>query len=485
VNNILGIDIGTSGCKLVILDEGGSLIATTSHELHPRLTAKGTVEISPNDWYMAVVTGLRELSLGGADLKEIVSVGVTGQMQGSTYVDSSCNPVRDSILWSDTRSGVEVNWMNQNFPTAIEEILGYGLATGLTAPQILWVKTHEPEHWKQTHKFLHAPNFIIAKLTGEMTADHNNIGLSGLNDFKANGWSHEILDFLGIDVEKVPELRSCFESIGVVSAQAASQTGLRQGTTVVSAGGDSAAENYSIALANSDRVKIRLGSAGDMNVVVPFTSLNQGRMRGIRDVLPDYVLLSAWTKACAVSVKWARSVFFSELPLDGSTYARMDLEAAACPAGSDGLIYFPYLSGEATPYFNNEISAKFLGMRPWMNRGHFARAVYEGVSYSLLDAFRSTREFDFASKFIVVGGGAKSAVWVSILSNVMGHDIVIPKNCDAAFGAALIAGESAGIFNGASIAQRNLEASTWVVPDAESHEIYQQGFTNYLKFAGR
>jgi xylulokinase len=485
VGNILGIDLGTSGCKLVILDEDGKLLATTSQEVHPTTNADGTVEQDPNDWYGAPIAGLRLLESRGADLGAISAVGVDGQMQGITLVNRDCDPVRDSILWNDTRSDREFEWLKSRDQERIEDTIGCPLSTGLTITKILWLQAHEPDSWRKTHKFMHAANFLIAKLTGEMTADQNNLGQSGLNDFVRNGWSEELLELVGVDPDKVPELRQCFDVIGQVTVRAAAETGLRAGTPVVAAGGDSAAESYSIALAGSDRMKIRLGTAGDMNVVVHFDSLDPRRLRGIRDVLPDYVLFGAYTRACASSVKWARSLFYSDLPLAESTYVRMDADASTVAPGSDGLLYFPYLNGEASPYFNSHISAKFLGIRAGMGRHHFARAVYEGVSFSLRDVIRSTREFDFARRFVVVGGGAKSSLWVTILADVLGHDTLVPRNCDAAFGAALIAGDGTGSFDGRAAAAANVDDHVRVAPDPGRHAIYDEGFERYLEFAGR
>lgn len=485
MGNILGIDLGTSACKVVLLDEAGRLLGTKSEEVHPITSADGRVEQDPNGWYTAAIAGLHRLAADGADLRAITAVGVTGMMQGISVVDRDCNPVRDSILWNDTRSDREATWLKEQDQVAVQTIIGCPVSTGLTITKILWLQAHEPETWRKTHTFLHAANFMIAKLTGEMTADQNNLGQSGLNDFVRNGWSQELLDLANVDRAKVPELRQCFDVVGRVTARAATETGLCAGTPVVAAGGDSAAESYSIALAGSDRMKIRLGTAGDMNVVVPFASLDPTRMWGIRDVMPDYVLFGAYTRACAASVKWARSVFYSELPRDETTYAHMDVDAATVAPGSDGLLYFPYLYGEATPYYDSHISAKFMGMRAGMDRSHFARAVYEGVSFSLRDTIRSTHVFDVAQRFVVVGGGARSRLWVSILADVLGHDTLVPRNCDAAFGAALIAGEGTETFDGRAAAIANVDDHELVAPDAARATIYTEGFERYLEFAGR
>ena len=484
MSKVLGVDLGTSGCKLAVVSSLGLVEATASCDLHPRSDPHGKVEIDPKEWYAALISALGHLRSKGVELGSVVTVGVTGQMQGTTLVDRDCNPVRNSILWNDTRSEAEATWFNEKYP-GIDAVTGCQLSTGVTVSQVLWVMKHEPRSWERTFKVLHAPNYLIAKLTGELIADHNNLGLSGLNDFVANDWSAELLQVAGIERDKVPEVRQCFDVVGHISSQAASETGLAAGVPVVAAGGDSAAESFSLALAGSNRMKIRLGSAGDLNIVVPFASLDSGRLRGIRDVLPGYVVIGAHTRGCAASVKWARGVFFSELPAEDASYEAMDREAASVGAGSDGLLYFPYLSGEAAPYYTSTISAKFLGVRAGMRRGHFMRAVYEGVAYSLRDVIRSVKAFETAREYAVVGGGARSRLWTSVLADVLGHDVVVPESCDAAFGAALIAGEGTKEFDGVELARSSVARNVRIVPDPQRHATYDLGFEAYAEFAGR
>lgn len=486
MNYILGIDIGTSGCKLVLLDEAGNLNKTIHKELFPITKSDGTVEQNPNDWYLAITDCLREMRLyDNINLENIVAIGVTGQMQGISVVDENCEPIRNSILWNDIRNEVETAEIREKYQGVFEKIIGYSLSTGLTLSKILWLKRHEPENWEKTFKFLHSSNFIIAKLTGRMSADNNNIGQSGLNDIRTNSWSMELIKKFGVETDKVPELICCFEVVGTITEKAAQESGLRVGTKVIAAGGDSGAESFSISLADSDRMKVRLGTAGDMNVVLHESKLDQDSLHGLRDVMPGFLLIGAYTRACAFSIKWARSLFYSEMASDESTYIQMDDDASHIPLGSDGLIYYPYLYGEASPYFSSTITAKFHGMRGGMERSHFVRAVYEGVSFSIRDVIRSTPEFKFAKQYVLVGGGTKSKLWVSIIADVLGHDLLIPKNCDAAYGAALIAGDGAGIWNGRTLANQNVADHILIKHVPENHQIYNGQFEKYLEFAGK
>lgn len=484
---VLGIDIGTSGCKCVLLDMQGKPFKSKSREYFPVMLADGTVEQNPNEWYAAVIGCLQEFStVDGVDLKEIVAVSVTGQMQGITLLGADGEPVRDSILWNDIRCEKETNLLNEQFQSIFERTIGFPATPALTVSKIHWLKNNEPENWHKTDKFTFASNFITYRLTGRITADENNITLSGLNDVKKNAWSDELIALCGVEPSKVPELTGCFDVIGHITKKAAAETGLSEGVPVVAGGGDAGAESYSIGIAGTSKMKIRLGSAADINMVVHIDKVRHMEVwPGIRDVMRDYVLIGRYTKACAASIKWVRDVFYSEQPAESATYVLMDKEARAVPLGAGGLLYHPYLSGENAPYFNSALRAKFTGINAGHRRGHFVRAAYEGVSFSIRDVIQSVREFQNAEEYIFVGGGTKSALWISILADVLGKGGIIPEYCDAAYGAALMAGHGVGIWDGRATAENNMKNSRRVYHDPENHEKYNEVFKRYMELAGK
>ena len=486
MNCVLGIDIGTSGCKLVLLDEKGNHLLTESQELFPTTKADGTVEQNPNDWYQTTISCLNKMKNEyKIDLHHICAIGVTGQMQGITLLDKNYEPVRNSMLWNDIRSEKETAALKEKHQVYMESITGYPISTGLSVTKIHWLKKHEPQSWEKTFKFIYASNFISFKLTGIVSTDENNICQSGLSDIRKNQWSEELLNICEIEKDKLPQVLGCFEIIGGVTKKAAQETGLKEGTLVIAGGGDAGAESYSISLADANRMKIRLGTAADMNVVYHTSKVTNDQWQGFRDVVKDYLLFSAIIKSCAFSIKWARSVFYSEQPAGPETYVLMDKEAATIPLGSEGLIYFPYLYGEAAPYYNPNLTAKFMGMKGGMNRGHFVRSVYEGVSFAIRDVIRSTQQFENIKEFVFIGGGTKSRLWLSILADVLGHDALLPKYCDAAYGAALMAGDGTKMWDGKTIAARNMQDCTLIKSIPENHQKYTEIFGKYLEYAGK
>jgi xylulokinase len=483
---VLGIDIGTSGCKLVLLDEKGSHLLTKSQELFPITKVDGTVEQNPKEWYLAMASCLKAMERDNhIDLHRICAIGVTGQMQGITLLDKDNEPVRNSILWNDIRCEKEMTVLKEKHQAYIEGITGYPITTGLSVSKIHWLKNHEPENWEKTSKFLFASNYISFKLTGVLNTDENNICQSGLSDIRKNTWSEELLELCEVGKDKLLPVFGCFDLVGGVTERSAAETGLKQGTPVIAGGGDAGAESYSISLADEERMKIRLGTAADLNVVYNVSKVINDEWHGFRDVVKDFVLFSAITKSCAFSVKWARSVFYSEQPAAPETYDLMDREADIIPLGSEGLIYYPYLYGEAAPYYNPGLTAKFIGMRGGITRGHFVRAVYEGVAFAIKDVIRCTTQFKDIKQFVFVGGGTKSRLWISILADVLGHDALLPRNCDAAYGAALMAGDGVKLWDGKKIASNNMLDCTTVKSIPQNFERYNGIFEKYLQYAGK
>jgi xylulokinase len=354
----------------------------------------------------------------------------------------------------------------------------------LTVSKITWLKEHEQSNWNKTYKFTFAPNFITYKLTDRIIADENNLSFSGLNDVKNNCWSDELIRLCEVEKSKIPELTGCFDMIGTVTKRAALETGLQEGIPVVAGGGDGGSEKYSIGIEGMSKMIIRLGSAADIGIVVHVDQFKHLDIwPGIRGVMRDYLIISRYTTACAASIKWMRDVFFSELPAD--SYTVMDKEASTVPLGSEGLLYHPYLSGENAPYFNSSLRAKFNGINSGHRRMHFLRAVYEGVSFSLRDVINSVKEFENVKEVFFVGGGTKSKFWVAILTDVLGKGATIPQYCDAAYGAALMAGQGAGIWDARNKIESNLKNSIKVGFNEENHQKYNEVFKKYMELAGK
>lgn len=483
---LLGIDIGTSSCKCVLLDLNGKLIANRSSEYTPIMTADGASEQDPSDWYHAMIECLNDFKRNdNIELANIQAICPTGQMQGATFIGTNGEHIRKSILWNDIRCEYEVDILNQKYTELFINEIGFAATTALTISKLIWLKNREPENFNQISKFLLAPNYIGYKLTGEYVADVNNITLSGLNSLQQNCWSPELQKISEIPLSYFPKVVNSFSVIGTVTEKAAFETGLPVGAKVIAGGGDAASESFSIGISNLNKLKIRLGSAADINLVVPLSKLPVGVWPGIRDVVDNHILIGQYTKACAASVKWIRNTFFSELVNDENSYSKMDLEAKSIPIGSENLIYHPFLFGENAPYFDSSLRASYHGINGGHTRAHFLRAGYEGISFSIRDVLESVPNFMQAEEIIFVGGGTKSSLWVQILCDVIGKSALIAENCDAAFGAALMAGEGSGVLNSKEVVANNLRNSKRVEFNPENHKKYSEIFSKYRELVGK
>ena len=483
---VLGIDAGTGGCKCIFLDEGGNVAAKGSEEYSPFTKTDGTVEQDPADWYRAAIRVIKRLEAEGkVRLNEVRAAAVTGQMQGVTLIGKDGETVRKSVLWSDTRSRDEAAELNRRHGNTFLRICSMEYSSALTASKIRWIRKHEPEAWERTARFTVGAGYIPFRLCGKVISDTHNIGRTGLNDLNNGGWSGELLEINDIPAEKLPEVHDCFSVAGTVTQKAAAETGLPAGTPVVAGCGDAGAEGYAAGLAFSPRMKIRLGSAASLNIVVPHkTFFDRGCTNGINDVVAGHISLGAYTKSCAQSVKWAREVFFSELPKGPLAYGSMDSEGARSPLGAKNLLFHPYLYGEHAPYYDPSLSAKFHGIHGEHRRGDFVRAIYEGASFSIRDAIESLPAFREPAEYIYIGGGVKSSLWLSILTDVLGRQALLPRECDAAYGAALIAGHAAGCFNARTVIDESLRQARTVTPNLQNHYEYDLIYEKYKLLAG-
>lgn len=475
---VVGLDIGTSGGKVTVLGADGQLIFEGSQEWFPAQAADGTSEHDPREWVSGLRSILDRAVAAGVDLGQVQAVGVTGQMQGATFLGADGEVVRPSILWNDTRSLAQTDHIRECGGQWLRLEIGNEISDGLTLGKMLWLRENRPEEWACVQTVLHATNYIAYRLTGVLTADVNNIGQSGMNDVRGNDWSARIMREFDIDQALLPAVHACSTVIAQTSPGAA-DFGLPTGVPVVLCGGDASAEGYALALAGSSRMKIRLGSAADLNMVVAY---DDDRF-GIRDAQDGFLLCGTYIKACATTIRWVRTMFYSDEPQESRTYTLMDAEGAAVPVGSEGLILHPYLYGEAAPYFNASLSGMLHGIRAGMGRGHFVRAAYEGVSFALRQVIRGSEAFEGAQEFMLVGGGAGSDLFASTLAEVLQTDLVIPSETDSSFGAALMAGGAIGAWDGRELAESFLRSSRVVRHRPEVAEVLNAQYEVYCSLA--
>ncbi|HEX6800564.1 MAG TPA: xylulokinase [Ktedonobacterales bacterium] len=463
----LGVDVSTTGSKALLVGEDGAVVAnvTTPHDPpaspHPLWS-----EQDPADWWRATVASIRAAlsqadtvgASGGRPLPalgaraEVVAIGLTGQMHGLVLLDERGAALRPAILWNDQRTQAECDEMRARLGgrERLIQITGNDALPGFTAPKILWVRRHEPEVYARACHVLLPKDYVRLRLTGGYTLDKADGSGTALFDLARRDWSDDVLAALEVPRAWLPETFEGPEVTGRVTAEAAALTGLAEGTPVVAGGGDQAAQAVGVGAVEPGTVALTLGTSG-----VVFAPANrplvepQGRLHAFCHALPGRWHLMGVMLAAAGSLQWYRDTLAPDMPFDA-----LLAEAAEAPAGSDGLIFLPYLSGERTPHPDPLARGAFVGLTTRHRRAHLTRAVLEGVAFGLRDGFELLRSTGISGlgPVLVSGGGARSALWLEILAAVLGVELVREAPTEgAAYGAALLAGIGAGAWDASTL----------------------------------
>ena len=481
---VLGIDIGTGSCKCCLVTQTGEILAEASTEYAFDADAYGTARQNPDEWYHALIKTLKQLVASGADLKAVLAATVTGQMRGVTLIGNDNKPAASSILWNDTTCEEEAELLNNQYDKMLSEKTLNPLNSMCSLPKILRLKNKQPEIWGKTKKWLYPKDYINFRLTGVIATDHSDASGSSIYDFSRSGWSPEIIKTFDLEADKFPQIMDSFINIGNITDTAAKETGLPVETPVIIGGSDATVELFAAGVTGESQCKIRLGSScGISTVVKRYDSERYSHHYCWSPVTGEGIVLDINTRFCAQSVKWLRDVFYSELPKTGETYQLIDREAAAISPGAEGLIFHPYLKGEDAPYWNTALRGRFSGINLEHKRAHFARAVFEGIAFSIRDVLETYPEVYQGKSFHMIGGGIKSPTWLQCVVDIIGKPAVIPKSGEAAYGAGLIAW--AGLKDIAPEAVYSISngVEKTVMPDKKNSEVYDRQFRRYREIA--
>lgn len=482
---LLGIDVGTSACKCVLMDEKGAVIGEASREYEPLFSGPGASEQNPTDWVRAVFRSFRLLiRRTGADPRRIEAVGVTGQMRGLTFIGKSGAPIRNSILWNDTRCTAEAEAISTYHAETICRITKNPINTMASLPKLLWVMKHEPETWEETDALIYPKDYIVYRLTGSLQTDHSDASGSLLYDLKRRAWSDEICRLFSIDMGKLPPIRPSAEVVGIVTPAASRSTGIAPGTPVVAGGSDAVTELFAAGIRGPSGCKIRLGTSGALSTVTDNIDEIQKNLFYVWSYLdPTQWMLDINTRSCAQATVWLRNLAFGGAGTGDAGYRTMEREASSVAAGAEGVTFHPYLMGEDAPYWDVRLRGSFSGISPHHTRGHFVRAVYEGTAFALRDALGCLgKRGEGFTEFILVGGGVKNRLWTTIVLDVLGVDGKVPDHAGAAFGAAMLAGIGIGFFEGCRDAVKVCRGRYAALShSADNHVLYTRHFERYKR----
>ncbi len=481
MGHVLGIDASTTAVKAILIDEAGAVrgIGLSSYELSvPRPLWS---EQDPRLWWDGTVAAIRAvLANTGVPGADVVAVGLTGQMHGAVLLDAADEVLRPAILWNDQRTGAECDQIRQVVgPERLVAITGNDALTGFTAPKLVWVRDHEPDVWARVAHVLLPKDYVRLRLTGDHAMDKADGSGTMLFDLASRDWSGPILAALGIDPAWMPPTFEGPDVTGVLTAEAAAATGLRAGTPVIAGGGDQAANAVGVGAVEPGVVALSLGTSGVIFATTDRPLFEpRGRVHAFCHAVPGRWHMMSVMLSAAGSLRWFRDAL-----APGTEYDDLVALAAGVPAGSDGLLFLPYLTGERSPYPDPLARGAFVGLTLAHDRPHLTRAVLEGVAFGLRDGLDLMIEAGMPEPSVIraSGGGTSSPLWRQILADVLGAEIATVDTTEgAAYGAALLAAVGAGWFPAVEAAASALVTATPAAapgPDgpryAEVHEIYR------------
>ena len=483
---LLGIDVGTGGTRALVIDETGRIVASATSEHAPFASPQtGWAEQDPHDWWRAASEAVRTvLQAPGVSAGAIAAIGLSGQMHGSTLLDAHDEVVRPALLWCDQRTDEQCREITETIGAArlIELTLNPAL-TGFTLPKLLWVRQHEPSLWKEVRSVLLPKDYVRYRLTGYKATDVADASGTLLFDVGARRWSQEVCAAMDIDPLLLPEAFESPQVTGSVSAIGAAETGLRPGTPVVAGGGDQAAGAVGMGIVRAGAVSATIGTSGVVFAATDRQALEPGgRIHTFCHAVPGRWHVMGVTLAAGLSLRWFRDHLCPSSGDGRDPYGQMTDEAMKAPAGSDGVLWAPYLMGERTPHLDPHARAALVGLSGSHTRGHVVRAVLEGVAFSLKDSFTLFEEMGVPLKSVRLGGGgARSAVWRQIQADVYGYPVeMVEAEEGAAYGAALLAGVGGGVWPTVDEAcDAVVRVRARVTPDATNQAVLARQYERY------
>src|SRR5262249_3505049 len=457
---VLGVDVGTGGTRAVVADRSGSIAGSATCEHVPFASPKiGWAEQDPLDWYKAAGSAIRQaLSDAGVSSEKVKCAGLAGQMHGAVLLDENDEVLRPSLIWCDQRTQEQCDWLNEKLgQEKIIELSCNPAITNFTLTKLLWVRDNEPEIWKRFRRVLLPKDYVRFRLTGEHAIDVADASGTLMLDVAHRRWSEEMMSAADIPLSSLPRLYESPEVCGQISAEGSAHTGLQERMPVVAGAGDQAGGAVGMGIVRAGAVSATIGTSGVVFAATDSPAMDKkGRVHTFCHAVPGRWHVMGVTQAAGLSLRWLRDLLkgssrgekLGESPCQLS-YDDLTREAATVPAGSDGLLWAPYLMGERTPHLDPHARATLTGLAASHTRAHVTRAVLEGVAFSLKDTFSLFEEMRVPVTTIRLGGGgARSELWRQIQTDVYGHEVeVLAAEEGAAYGGALLAGVGAKFWN--------------------------------------
>ena len=471
----VGIDLGTSAVKLLLMDEVGKIINIVSKEYPLYFPNPGWSEQNPEDWYVQTMAGLKEL-MQNVDKSQVAGISFGGQMHGLVILDEADEVIRPAILWNDGRTYEECDYLNNVIgKETLSKYTANISFTGFTAPKILWVKNKEPENFARIKKIMLPKDYIAYKLTGVHCTDVSDASGMLLFDVQNRTWSKEMCKICHVKEEQLAQIFESYEAVGHVKADVAAELGLSENVVVAAGAGDNAAAAVGTATVGEGRCNISLGTSGTIFIssknfgVDPYNALH-----AFAHADGHYHLMGCMLSAASCNKWWMEDIL--------NTKDFSGEQADITNLGRNQVFFLPYLMGERSPHNNPNARGTFVGMSMDTGRADMTQAVLEGVAFALRDSFEVAKSLGIQiDRTKICGGGAKSPLWKKIIANVLDVKVdVIESEEGPALGGAMLAAVACGVYDSVeAIAAKFVKIIDTVEPDAELAALYEE---RYQKF---
>lgn len=473
----IGIDLGTSASKFLLVDEVGRVLNTVTKEYPLSFPRPGWSEQDPAHWWQACLAGVPEL-LAGFDAKQVAGIGVGGQMHGLVALDAAGNVLRPAILWNDGRTAAQVDYLSETVGNdKLSAWTGNIAFAGFTAPKLLWMRQNEPDLFARIAKILLPKDYLVYRLTGVHATDYSDASGTLLLDVAHKRWSSEMLDLCGVTEAQMPTLFDSWQPVGTLTAAAAAALGLPTDVVVCAGAGDNAAAAIGTGTVGEGRCNISLGTSGTV-----FISSEQFRvdphnaLHAFAHADGGFHLMGCMLSAASCNKWWMEDI------LHDGDYAAAQEAIVPEKLGRSHVFYLPYLMGERSPINDTNARAVFLGMTMDTTRADMTQAMLEGVAFALRDSVEIARSLGLdISRSTLCGGGSRSPLWRTILANVLGIPLDLPATEQGpGYGAALLALVACGRYrNVAEVSRAMLHIQATVQPDPELTALYDARYAEF------
>lgn len=477
----IGIDLGTSAVKLLLMDETGKVLNIVSKEYPLSFPNPGWSEQNPSDWWAQSKAGLKELT-ANVDKNSIAGISFGGQMHGLVVLDENDEVIRPAILWNDGRTQKETDYLNNEIgKEKLSKLTGNIAFAGFTAPKILWLKANEPQNFAKIKKIMLPKDYIAYRLTGEFSTDYSDASGMLLLDVKNKCWSKEMLEICGVKEEWMPKLYESYEKTGTLKPDVAEELGFPAECIVAAGAGDNAAAAIGTGTVGAGKCNLSLGTSGTLFITSDKFGVDpHNALHSFDHADGAYHLMGCMLSAASCNNWWMKDILHTDDFADEQK--PLDEEGRL---GENHVYFLPYLMGERSPHNDPSARASFIGMSMDTSRADMLQAVFEGVAYGLRDSLEVARSLGVApERTTICGGGAKSPLWRKIVANIMNMKVdTVEVEEGPAYGGAILAAVADGCFNNVEEATAKIvKKKDTTEPDLVLVEKYEQGYQKFKKF---